>query len=100
METEATPGALGSNAGLGAWMPIATAPRDGTTFIAARFVDDEEPDYEIGSYEPMRWKKYEPAGDGSDLFREVVEIVHEWCGFNNFHRMTHWAHLPAAPQRA
>lgn len=89
---------VASNDQLGAWLPIATAPRDGTTFIAARFVEDEEPEYEIGNYEPTTWAKYEPAEGG--LFRQVLYVINEWRGFNNFHRMTHWAHLPAAPQRA
>jgi hypothetical protein len=90
------PLALRLSEGLGAWQPIETAPRDGRTFIGARFSEDEAPDYEIGCYDPMKWEKYEPDGD-SGLFRKVVEIVHEWRGFNNYHRMTHWAEIPTVP---
>lgn len=76
----------------GAWLPIDTAPRDGTTFITARFVDGKEPDYEMGRYDPSTWTNYEPAGNG--LFRQIQAISYEWRGFCNFHRMTHWAPLP------
>ena len=79
------------------WQPIESAPRDGTTFVAARFVDDgHDPDYEVGCYRPLTWDRYEPADGG--LFQKFTDTVHEWGGFNNFHRMTHWMPLPPPPQ--
>ena len=97
MNNDNLPANVGSNDGLGVWQPIETAPRDGKTFLAARFKPDEdEPDYEIGSYAPMTWDRYEPADNG--LFRKVSDIVCEWNGFNNFYRMTHWAPLPVPPE--
>lgn len=81
------------------WQPISTAPRDGSVFVVARFVEGEEPepgfDYELGHYKPLVFDRYEEAGD--NLFRKVPEQVYDWHGFNNFGRMTHWMPLPAPP---
>lgn len=78
------------------WQPIATAPRDGSVFVVARFVEGEEPDpdcdYELGHYAPLVFDQYEEAGD--NLFRKVPVQVYDWHGFNNFGRMTHWMPLP------
>ena len=81
-----------------AWQPIETAPRDGSVFVAAKFVEGETPDpdfdYELGHYKPLVFDRYEEAGD--NLFRKVPEQVYDWHGFNNFGRMTHWMPLPSA----
>ena len=83
-----------------AWQPIETAPRDGSVFVAARFVEGEQPDpdfdYELGHYKPLVFDRYEEAGD--NLFRKVPEQVYDWHGFNNFGRMTHWMPLPPVEQ--
>ena len=80
------------------WQDIATAPKDGTWFIAANFgggTIDPSFDYEIGCYEPFISPRFVDAGNG--LYRKVEEIVMEWR-FNNFHIMTHWMPLPPPPQ--
>lgn len=79
---------------MSAWMPIETAPKDGKPFLAARFVEDEEPDYEVGRYDPLTHERFVPA-NVQGLYRREVETLHEWRGFNNFHRMTHWHPIPA-----
>ena len=78
------------------WQPIETAPRDGKVFLAARFMPEEDADYEVGSYAPRIWDRYEVVSDG--LFKKVSDIVCEWDGFNNVHRMTHWMPVPSAPE--
>ena len=85
---------------LGAWQPIETAPRDGTWFIAARFIEGDEPEYEIGAYDPLRHGRFEPLEDGSPYYLWIEEVVYEWSGFNNMPRMTHWTPIPAPPQRS
>lgn len=58
--------------------------------------DEDGPDsFEVGCYDPLRHHEFEPTGDG--LFRKVERIAYEWRGFNNMHRMTHWAPLPPPP---
>lgn len=82
-----------SSGGEQGWRTIDSAPKDGTWFLICR--DDEGPEsYEVGCFDPQIWKSYEPAENG--LYRQVEKVVDE-CGFNNFHRATHWMPLPSAP---
>jgi hypothetical protein len=75
------------------WMPIETAPRDGTWFATCRA---GEPDsYEVGRFDPLMWPQYVEAENG--LYRKVEHQVYDWMGFNNFHRATHWMPLPGVP---
>lgn len=66
-------------------------PKDGSWFVI--LVDRETP--EVGRYNPLIGKKYEPVGE--NLFRSVEVQVYDWDGFNNFHAATHWIPLPEAP---
>lgn len=78
-----------------AWQPIATAPRDGTWFMIIK-ADEGAESVEVGKYEPLMFPRYEAADGG--LYRRVDELGYEWCGFNNFHRATHWRPLPSPPE--
>jgi hypothetical protein len=42
------------------------------------------------------WDQFVEAENG--LYRKVSEPIHEWRGFNNFHRATHWMPLPEPPR--
>ena len=77
------------------WQPIETAPRDGTWFMICCEKDGCD-SYEIGRYDPMPWVTYAPVA-GTEFFEKVQDIIHEWRGFNNMHRATHWAPVPAPP---
>ena len=79
----------------GTWYPIETAPMCGKLFLAGRFVDGEDSEYEVGRFNPFTVKGYEPVGGG--LFKEVLNVISEF-DFNNFHRMTHWTPLPEPPK--
>lgn len=73
------------------WQPIETAPRDGTWFIICRKGEDDF--CEVGRYLPLMWDRYVEIGDG--LYRKELKPLHEWSGFENFHRATHWTPIPA-----
>ena len=76
------------------WQPINTAPKDGTWFLICNAIDGFY-SYEVGRYEPMFWPEYVEAGDG--FYRKEMKQIHEWRGFNNMHRATHWMPLPDPP---
>lgn len=76
------------------WQPIETAPKDGTWFLICR-ADDGYYSYEIGKHEPFMMAEYVPATEG--LYRKEMRPVHEWRGFNNMHRATHWMPVPPPP---
>ena len=71
------------------WQPIETAPKDGTWFLVC--CGDEGP-------ESYCHAEFVPVADG--LYRRNLIEYTEWRGFNNFHRMTHWQHLPMPPKAA
>ena len=75
------------------WRDIASAPKDGTWFVAVRAGEDDS--YEVGRYDPGYWDKYTEVSDG--LYRKTPELIYEWR-FNNMHRMTHWMPLPEPPK--
>lgn len=79
------------------WKPIETAPRDGTWFMTACSGYDAS-HFEVGRYRLFTHPAYQEAGGG--LYRRVYEIWHEWEGFNNMHRATHWMPLPSPPAPA
>ncbi len=75
------------------WQDIATAPRDGTWFVACRA---GEPDsYEIGCYSLLKYPRYIEIEGG--LYRKEDETIYEWRGFNNMRRMTHWLSIDPVP---
>lgn len=74
------------------WLPIESAPKDGTWFVIC--IDERY--YEVGCYDPSHFDRYVEVGDG--LYRKQPEQIYEWRGFSNFGRATHWMPLPAAPQ--
>ena len=74
---------LGLGKGLGAWLPIATAPRDGTAVLCFRYLHGK-PTVETASWKPhadafggQAWH-YAPGRDGP----------------------THWMPMPAPPVSA
>lgn len=79
------------------WQPIATALKDGSTFIAARIDGGkiELDSVEAGRYDPRYWPNYTPVGNG--LYTERLELLYEWT-LDNMPRMTHWMPLPAPPE--
>ena len=77
------------------WRPIDTAPKDGTWFLICR-ADEGFDSYEVGRWEPYMWSEYVEDRDG--LYRKESKPVHEWRGFNNMHRATHWLPLPEPPK--
>ena len=103
MTTEATPGALGSNDGLGAWLPITTAPKTGRKVILfyrnrnnkartvmARWVTDEE--------------AAETDVDDVGLEGGWYECIDNWDDYSQvaIHEgePSHWMPQPAPPQSA
>ena len=85
---------LDDHAGGGGWRPIASAPKDGTWIVAMR--EGEHDSFEVGSYDPWMSERFVEVDGG--LYRKEPYPAHEWKGFSNMHRMTHWAPLPAPPQ--
>lgn len=76
----------------GGWLPIETAPKDGTKFLIIRAEEGEE--IEICHWCEFERDHFEEIGDG--LFRKVKdEPMRFWNG--NGHRATHWRPLPAPP---
>ena len=92
MSDKATPAVLGLSEGLGAWMPIATAPRDGTAILvfAGRVLMTRwYVHYMNGKPDPYRapeWEQQDMFG-GMGSYQGPLEP-------------THWMPLPAAPQSA
>ena len=92
------PAALQLNAGLGAWQPIATVPRDTTVLLAnyvARCLLTGAPHVWTATY-VTKWVTF---GGGS------VEGKPMWCecsyaATNENGEPTHWMPLPAPPQSA
>jgi hypothetical protein len=77
------------------WRPIETAPRDGSWFVIARAGNPDDPEFELGRYDPLMLPRYVEAGDG--LYRKELQRGYEWQGFDNFNRATHWMPLPEPP---
>ncbi len=73
------------------WLPINTAPRDGTWFL----ITDQDGRIEAGRYNPVTYHAYEAVGDG--LYRRIERDGYAWEGFSNFHRATHWLPVPPPP---
>ena len=92
-KTDATPAAdrgAGFSAGLGAWQPIETAPRDGTEVLVCRV------------YEDLCRVEYAVAhnyGDGNG-WRDMGDLG--WAGMtgDDDNQPTHWMPLPAPPVSA
>lgn len=85
MTDDATPGALRSSAGLGAWRPIETAPRDGTKVLAwNKGCGHWVASFRLPTYgEPQNESHY----------------VKEWRdGGGRWATPTHWMPLPAEPK--
>jgi hypothetical protein len=81
------------------WQPIETAPRDGSWFMICNAADGFD-SYEVGKFDPMPWPEYIRADTEAELYYKELRTVHEWRGFNNMHRATHWMPLPAPPVHA
>ena len=77
------------------WQDIKTAPKDGSWFMIGRAGEGPE-SYEIGRYSPFIVYDYIEQPEG--LYRKEPKTLLEWCGFNNFHRATHWMPLPEPPK--
>lgn len=77
--------------GAGPWLPIDTAPRDGTPFLGLiREIDSPENQARI---EMMFWQKYAKA----KVKREGWRIKHlPYYAYNDeYEAVTHWSPLPA-----
>ena len=75
--------------GLGAWQPIATAPRDGTEVLVCRTYLNNSPEYAVA-------RNY---NDGNG-WRDMGDIG--WAGMygGEDNQPTHWMPLPAPPGSA
>lgn len=83
------------------WMPIETAPKDGTPIILCR-----EDRVTAGHWEPEKWPSkpeyHSTTGEYLGQF-ETGECYPAWWysedgGFEDDYPPTHWMHLPAAPK--
>lgn len=100
MEQSSTPTAVGSNAGLGAWLPAATAPEDGTHFLAYfprhPFGEDDNMDesIDLGGVMAVTFK----SGNGwvePDYMDATGAFFGDDCCYAP--APTYWMPLPAAP---
>jgi hypothetical protein len=68
------------------WMPIETAPRDGTAIWACF-----GPHYDTNGFLPVsvRWRNYHPNAKGKEAFRDHTGAKCEY--------LTHWMPLPPPP---
>lgn len=98
LDQGATDVASPSSGHLPAWLPIETAPRDGTWFLIYLADEDDGPfsAYEVGKYDPYMTTDYIEVEGG--LYRKELRSSYDWAGFNNFHRATHWMPLPEPPE--
>ena len=94
MTEEATPAKVRLTDGLGAWQPIATAPRDGTPVLI--YMPEASRKRVMEAYWATPWEgapeeqcwwstPHGPAGRGYTILQKAV---------------THWMPLPAPPQSA
>lgn len=83
------------------WLPIESAPKDGSYFVIANFGDEHDPfddcpnEYEIAQFNPYGADKFVEVEGG--LFRKEHTVYQEFRA-NNFHRATHWMPLPEPPK--
>ena len=91
MTTEATPGNVRLNDGLGAWLPIATAPKDGTKILV--FCPW------LGVCGPATWDVCQHAKKPRPFWTHWGERI--W-GTSRVRedQPTHWMPMPAPPERA
>ena len=100
---ETPPAAVGRalSEGLGAWQPIATAPRDGTTVLLAA-----PGRVTAGEWHAEQWptasEYHSSTGEylGQHETGECIPAAwYSWDGgFTDEHPPTHWMPLPAGPQ--
>ena len=98
MEQSSQPFGLRLSEGLGAWLPIATAPRDGTWVLLA----GGECDYDEESDAKTRpvvgqWRNYR-NGRTTDWHWQFAWYDGGYYG--EYETPTHWMPLPAPPQSA
>lgn len=70
------------------WLPIESAPKDGTPMMGCTFIPSLP-----NLYSPRRihWAAYHPNSNGKVCWRDA-----EICG-NKLERLTHWMALPPPP---
>jgi len=98
MTDDATPAKVRLTDGLGAWQPIATAPRDGTWVLLA----GGECDYDEESDAKTRpvvgqWSNYR---NGSQIGWHWQFAWYDGGYYGEYENPTHWMPLPAQPQSA
>lgn len=81
-------------AGQGEWLPIETAPKDGTLFLgwvsAVRYGEDDagQPfEHDVSDYDFCRWREMETGGFYENMMGQIGDAQD----------ITHWMPLPAAP---
>lgn len=99
MEQQGTPGALGSNDGLGAWQPIETAPRDGTWVMLAGGACDEDEGGSDGRPVVAQWTNY-LNGRTAPNYGRWQFAWYDGGYYGAYNEPTHWMPLPAPPESA
>ena len=71
------------------WLPIETAPKDGTAVLACRF--DYGTRSDLGSHpRAVSFKTFHPNSPGKGAWRNSQGHKENW--------LTHWAEMPSAPE--
>lgn len=75
---------------MSAWMPIETAPKDGTPFLAFDINEEQH---------VLCWREGKPYGDRGPGRGSWAWRLHRWMfGEQELFRPTHWQPLPQPPE--
>ena len=92
------PLALKSNAELGAWLPIATAPRNGDwVLLGGGQCDYDESSDNKSRHVVGQWSEYRNGGTVASHWQFAW---YDGGYYGEYEKPTHWMPLPAPPQHA